>query len=63
MPKAERSCSLGRSYSTLEPAVDPDDDVATREGNGLENRRTLKRSVGSNPTPSAYFKPFAASQP
>jgi len=31
--------------------------------NSLENRRTLTRSVGSNPTPSAYFKPFAESRP
>jgi hypothetical protein len=30
--------------------------------NGPENRRTLTRSMGSNPTPSVYFKPFAASR-
>ena len=26
------------------------------EGDGLENRCTCKRTVGSNPTPSANFK-------
>ncbi len=28
------------------------------EGTGLENRQTLTRLVGSNPTPSAIFEGF-----
>ena len=27
------------------------------EGTGLENRRACKRTVGSNPTPSAKYNP------